>query len=157
MMSWFEQLSPREKVLIGVMSALVGVLLISLLIIRPIMGFSQNARSNFEYEQNTARLVDSAVANAGQQTNNSAVLSAAELRRQISTEARRAGLRQGGISNNDDDTVTVSFAGVPSGALLAWLGEMEQAKGIAVQEARISKSRTGELVDARLTFRQAKG
>lgn len=150
MMDWYLSRSQRERMLLAIMAILLGVLLFSLLIIRPLNSFKANAEQNVTFAETTKGLVDQAVANAGA---NASSETSENIRRVVTLSAQGYGLRWINIRAGDaDDVLTISFANVPAEQVFAWLSDLEEKQFVVATEARITKSRNAGGVDATFTF-----
>ena len=153
MSNWWKELSRRERLLICLMFVVASVLFFSLAVVRPLVTYRDSANTNLQTALNTSVWVDRAVVAAA--TSDNTVQSTDNLRGVITSSAQQAGLRWINIrTSQDDTTLTISFAGVSTGALLGWLVDLQEKRNIFVREARIGDSRTGDGLEATITFSQ---
>ncbi|MCI5043567.1 MAG: type II secretion system protein M [Aquisalinus sp.] len=154
MMSWWSGLSKREKLLLSIMGGLIAVLAVSLLIIRPVTDYNQQAGQNLTAAQNLSRMVDQAAIAASMQER--ASVTPESLRGVITRSAQQAGLRWINIrTNQEEQSLTISFSVAPAGDFFVWLQELQVQHGIIVREARLSDTRNNDgTIDASVTFAQ---
>lgn len=155
MTGWWQNLSRRERGLVGLMLALVILVGFFLGIFRPLMAWKESGRIDLESAQTTAMLVDRAVANAGE-ASPTGTATGGELRAIVTAYAgdydvpvSAFQLTQSGAS------VIISIEDVSSSRLFAWLGRLEEERDVRVTEARVTPARSGDgSVQARLTLTQ---
>lgn len=146
MRDYWEQLAPREKLLIGIAGLLIAVLLFTLLVMRPVLGFNERAKSRYENATETYTLVTRAASRpAGQE--------ALEMTAVRSILTRSAG--QNGIVINrinvQDANIDLSIANTRAARLYEWLARLENEHQIFVEDAQIRPANDGVTVTARLT------
>ncbi len=153
MIAWWNDLSQREKLLIFIMSGLIAMLAVSLLIVRPVIGFRESANQNLLAAQNTAALVNQAVQAA--QLKSTSIQSTDNLRGVITSSAQQSGLRWINIRQSQDNLmITISFSNVQTDKLYSWLIDLQEKRNIVVRDARISDTRSGGGIEATLTLVQ---
>ena len=154
MSEWWTDLSQRERLLISIMGGLIAFLFLIFGIIQPVTSYRTAAGQNLSAARTTATIVDQAVASGDASGPGvAAVRSGGELRSAIAGMAAQSGVR---LSNSrlgeDDQTVTVSVANLSTDALYKWLIDLQERETITVRDARISRSRSGQGIQAQITF-----
>ncbi len=154
-MTWWKGLSERERLLISVMLVLLAVFAFTMLIVRPLMNYNTTASRNLTAAQNLSQMVDRAASASAMQATTE--LSADNLRSIITRTAQQSGLRWINIrTNQEDQTLTISFAAAPAGDFFVWLEELQAQHRIVVQNARLNDTRSNDgTIDASITFVQS--
>lgn len=156
MNAWLQNLSRRERLLVGVMVVLVAVTLVSLVVIRPLMKYRADGQVALQSAQTTSLLVSQAVAGAGGENAQTPVTGAA-LRGIVTSYAGQYNIPVTAFQlDQSGASVIISIENIAGNRLFSWLGRLEEERNIRVTEARISPARSGETnVQARLTLTQA--
>ena len=136
--------SPRERALIGVAGALLSLLLLSVLVLRPLANASAGGRAAFEEAARTRAVVARAVASGGGQG-----APAGDLRALAQDTADAFGIV---VDRYDfqDGSVDLTVSDVDAPTLYAWLATLSE-RGVTVAEAQLRAGDDG-LVTARLTL-----
>ncbi len=143
-------LSPRERLLVAVMCALLAVVLLFVLIIQPAQNYRRSAENGYQQAQITAQFVRQAVANQSEQS--APTGSASELRRLLTQSAAEANLSWTNLSANQADSLlTITYSNVASDTLFQWLVGLQRAENVVVVTARMTKNRQGG-IDASISF-----
>lgn len=144
---YWEQLSQRERALIGIAAAALVLLLLMVAVIRPALGYRADAKDAYARAVETYTLVHRAAAvPAGTTT-----LSTGELRLRLDESARELGIVISRI-NLGEDVVDLSTGVVSPDKLFGWLALLEQSHGVVVAEAAVRPAPNGAGVTARLTM-----
>jgi len=163
MLDWFEQLAPRERLLVTVAGALTIGALIVTLAIRPL--FSQAALAEQRVNDKQALLLDlervasrlgtqrgaGAAAVAGPDNRSLVVL--------IDQTTRAAGLA-GFIKRNQpdgNDSIRLRFENAPFDSLLSWLTDISARHGLSADNANIDSAQESGRVNCNLVLTRAGG
>ena len=152
MSEWFNQLAPRERVILS-----VGVVL-AVLIVGWRFGWSQlddrTTELGIEVAERSREVIDlkraAELRASGSQP--AANIDAPSLTVLIDETGRSSGLASSVTRSSQDgaDVINVSFRNARFDRLLAWLIELEQRYGLAVTSASISRASGSGLVDAQV-------
>jgi general secretion pathway protein M len=158
MRDWFDQLEPRERLLVMIAGALVVVALVVVLGVRPIM--TQSKRSQEIVTDKRALLAElrevatrlgpqrGAAAQAGN------VDSTQSLVLVIDQTTRNSGLAQHLKRNQPDGTnsIRLRFENAPFDAMVTWLNGLQTQHGMAVTAANIDGAPEAGRVNCNLTL-----
>jgi general secretion pathway protein M len=144
----FEQLAPRERIIVGAGAAVLGMALFFVVVLQPLAARTAQARARLAYDQETLALVERAAERARVQhaqgaragrlpagTSPLALISSTAASHGIGTAIRR-------IAPGEAGTVQLSFEQVAFDQLVAWLLALGEQYGIEV--ARISIDALGK-------------
>lgn len=157
MREWFEQLAPRERLLVMVAGALVVVALIVSLGIRPIMNQSKRGYELVEDKRELLAELRDVAARLGPQRggvptpaatgNQSMVLV-------IDQTTRNSGLAAHLKRNQPDGTTSIRlrFENAPFDALIGWLSGLQTQHGMSVTSANIDTAAQPGRVNCNLTL-----
>ena len=139
---WWEGRSPRERVLLGVLGALVVALLFWLTIIRPIDAARIAADARLDVAaQDRGRIAAVAAALQASRRTAPPALSAA-LPATVGKAAEAAGFTLSRLDPQGSERVTIAIASARSPALFAWLGVLER-QGILVDRLTLRPGSDG--------------
>jgi len=144
----WKQFSPRERLLIIVACALFVILLLSLVVIRPVIGMRNDARAAFDDAIETNILVSRAAA----APNRDAVPELSSVRTIKTNSAAQTGIVVERIST-DQNEISVTLNDVEPARLYGWLARLESNNGIVVSDASIRPTANGEKVTATVGMR----
>lgn len=149
-LSLFENLSPRERLLVSVAAIMLLGLLLALAVVQPALSYRAQQQVAFEEALETASLVRRAAAAATVAPTGDE----ASLRSIVTGSADRNGIVINRI-NSEGNVVDISVANTTAGRLYGWLDRLEREAKVYVQEASLQPTRDGRALTARLTL--AKG
>lgn len=159
--NWFEQLSPRERVLVSIAGTLTLFAIVYLLGFRPLLiNAARNAEVVAEYQALLDELSQLAArrgpqrgtAGAGAGGDQSLVLV-------VDRTTRNQGLAEYLKRNQPDgaDAIRLRFEDAPFDNLIAWLVEMQSTFGVGAVSANIDSSRSPGRVNCNLVLSRASG
>ncbi len=150
MTAWWNDLSPRERLLLGFAGVLAAALLASLIIIRPLIGWNAQAEREAARARDAYDLTVAAAALAG--TSSSAPEEATPLRQAVISTAGAAGVELVRIASNDPTRVEIQAAPADAEALFAWLGDLQTRYGAYVTFADVTRGDEGVATGQVLVF-----
>lgn len=149
MSAWWNDLSRREQLLIGVAGGLLTVFLFTLLVVRPILQWRADAVLQAEQARDGYEMVATAAALGGEGAAVTAPRAATPLRQAITTSAVAAQIELVRIGAETDGQIEVQPAPVDGDRLFQWLADLE--KTYAVKAAFADMTRVeGGLVNAQI-------
>jgi len=152
--SWWQSRAPRERILLGIMFALVAIVILWLGIYRPVEGALRKAALDnlaaVERHADVLRKVDliKAAGSAGK------AASSVPVEQIVGQGAGEAGFTLERVQAQGNDRVDLAIASARSTALLGWIAALE-AQGVTVDRATISPSGATGTVTAQITFKRA--
>lgn len=153
--SWWSLRAPRERVLLGIMLALSGVVILWLGIYRPVENALRNAAlANFEAAERhaaVARKIELLKAGGAGPAATSSSLPVDQI---VGQSAGEAGFTLERVQARGADRVDIAIASARSTALLGWIAALE-GQGVAVERATISPSGATGTVSAQISFKRA--
>lgn len=160
MKEWFEQLAPRERVLVAVAAGLTVVALILTLAIRPIV--NRVDRGYELVEEKTALLSElgQVAARLGPQGISSSGVAVSDTRSLVvlvDQTTRARGLATYLKRNQPDGpaSIRVRFENVPFDTLMAWLSQLQGQFGLSTSTANIDLAAAPGRVNCNLTLNRA--
>lgn len=144
-MSYWTNMSPRERMLIIVAGFLTCILLVSLLIVRPVIAMQAEARAAYEDAAETYVLVQ----RAAQQPRENQNTNPSALRTVITDTASGRGIIVNRINSNGA-VLDISLADTEVAVLYGWIAELERNHNVIVRDATIRPAGNGRVVSARL-------
>ena len=150
MLSWWQDLSARERVLLIAGGGVLGVFFIYWGVFSPLMGWASRADARAQSAEAGYELVikAAAIGQSAQQSKQKMPLYSAINR--TAAQAQIEILRIGDVVNGE---IEVSVGQVSAGQLYAWFGQLQRQFGITLIYADISRT-TDETVSAQiLTFK----
>lgn len=157
---WFEQLQPRERLLVLGASAVLSLLLVYLLLWEPVARQVNDLRQAVKAQRGQLQWMREASSEAralqAQPHVNLPGGAGGSLIGSVESTLSRAGLRGNvrHIEPSGNDKISLDLRGVPFNALIGWLNEIQMASGAAVEDFTASRSDAEGLVDARLSLKR---
>lgn len=142
MMKWWNDLSERERLLIGAAGALAAILVVSLLVIRPLAEWRSDAASRAARAQDGYELVSAAAATAGTRTE-LAANSATPLRQAVTGSAASSNIDLVRIGAEVNGQIEVQPEPMDGDKLFQWLGLLEREYGVSIAFADIARADEG--------------
>lgn len=142
MMKWWNDLSERERLLIGAAGALAAILVVSLLVIRPLAEWRSDAASRAARAQDSFELVAAAAATAGTRTEQAANAQT-PLRQAVTGSAAASDIELVRIGAEVNGQIEVQPALMDGDRLFQWLGVLERDYGVSVTFADIARAEQG--------------
>ena len=139
---WWTGMSQREQLLIAIAGALAGVLILSMLVIRPLGQWRADAERDAERARNGYELVASAAALAGHSTAPSPQ-SDVPLRQAITLSAAAVGIELMRIGSEADGQIETQPETASGDQLFEWLAVLEAQYGVNVAFADIQSISEG--------------
>ena len=159
MREYWQSLTDREQLLLGVGAGVLALTLVYFLIARPLMSYRDDserayiaARGVFEtVQQRAAQLAaveDRSISanTAGQDVS---------LRVAASTAARQAGVTISRLQPSEDGTLTIWAEGVQSAQFYRWLQILADERGIGPSNVLLQKASNGETLRVQVRFLEA--
>ncbi|WOI54376.1 type II secretion system protein GspM [Parvularcula sp. LCG005] len=151
MLVYFERLSVREKILILVMIGLIGVLVLTTLIVRPVLGYRANARDSFK----DAAEIHALTARAAAAPSTTFDDNGSSLRAALTNTAAESGIVINRL-NSQGAEIDVSIGNTTTVRLYAWLARLANEHQVFVQDGAIQPSADGTTITARLTVKRGR-
>ncbi len=153
--AWLDNLAPRERNLVYLAAALVGIAALYFAVVMPLAGM--NARGTARVEKKAADLawmqqvapqVMAARASGGAASSNESLVVL------VDRTGRDAGLGNSVRDQSPDGErgLRLRLEGAPFDVLVAWLASLQQQYGVSVQAATIDAGSAPGLVNASLTL-----
>ena len=157
MREWFEQLAPRERMLVMIAGALLVVTLIVSLAIRPIINQSKRGHDLVEDKRELLAELREVAARLGPQSGSAqsnAPSSTQSLVLVIDQTTRSSGLAQYLKRNQPDgaSSIRLRFENVPFDTLITWLNDLQRQQGMSVTSANIDVASEPGRVNCNLTL-----
>ncbi|TDJ46318.1 MAG: type II secretion system protein M [Gammaproteobacteria bacterium] len=160
MKEWFEQLAPRERLLVSIAGGLLIFALIVMLGVRPIM--SRGERSHQLVVDKRALLTElqQVAARLGPQSGDAQPApggASQSLVLVVDRTTRSSGLAQYLKRNQPDGNtrIRLRFENAPFDTLITWLGDLQSQHGMSVSTANIDVSQQAGRVNCNLTLTRA--
>ncbi len=141
-MSWWHDLSARERILILVAGGLAGVLFLSLAIVRPLADLRADAARKASAARDGYELTAAAAAVSGG-ADPSSLQGNAPLRQAILETARNAGVELVRIGSENNGQIEIQAAPVSGDVFFQWLALMQNRYGARVATADIARGDDG--------------
>lgn len=151
MSAWWQDLSPRERIMLYVAAALAGVLVLSLGVIRPLADWRENAKSSVSSARDAYELTAAAAAVSGGQAPAQQSVQT-PLRQIFVSTAAAAGIELVRIGSEDNNQLEIQIAPVDGDVLFAWLSDLEARYGVTVAFADIARDDAGQVNAQVLVF-----
>jgi general secretion pathway protein M len=153
---WFEQLAPRERVLVLIASGIIVLALIVVLGIRPIISQSKRGHELVEDKRELLTELREVAARLGPQSGAASPVggnSTQSLVLVIDQTTRSSGLAQHLKRNQPDgaDSIRLRFENAPFDTLITWLNTLQNQHGISVTSANIDSAPQAGRVNCNLT------
>ena len=152
MTAFWEGLSDRERVFVGVGSVILALLILTQVIMAPLSNWRDARTSRLAAAESDYKLVVQASAYSG-----AAATAAADMetpaRNAVTTAAQRRSIILDFVNARPDGSVEANVGAAPSAALFAWIADLERGYGIRLSTADIARdTEDGTLSQARLVF-----
>jgi general secretion pathway protein M len=153
LLAWHDQLSPRDRLALRVLSWFAAALLLYAMLLQPVFEFGDRAQSRLQQERALVAWLEANRAVAGQTAKTATVVREQPVAVLVNASAVQSKLAIESIKPAGDDGIRVELKGVAFNAIVKWLHLME-AEGIHAEAFNIGH-RPGEagMVDATLTLR----
>ena len=142
MITWWADLSSRERLLLGVLGGLAILLLVSMAVIRPLGAWQRDAARGAEQARDNYLLVASAAA-VGAQPVQGAPQGQTPLRQAITTSALSSQIELVRIGAEQNGQIEVQPAPVSGDLLFAWLSDLQLRYGVTVAFADMARAEEG--------------
>lgn len=157
MREWFEQLAPRERMLVMIAGGLLVVTLIVLLAIRPVLTQSKRGHELVEDKRELLAELREVAARLGPQsgtTQSSASGNTQSLVLVVDQSTRSTGLAQYLKRNQPDgaSSIRLRFENVPFDTLITWLNDLQRQQAMSVTAANIDVASEPGRVNCNLTL-----
>jgi len=150
MHQWFNQLRHREQIIIGLGAVSLAIYLLYILLWQPLHDNALELERQNENLMSSLDRVDAmaleieGLRHSGRQT----TVKKGSLQQILNSAAKRHGLTASRIQPNAKGEIQMRFEGIPAQALIAWLHELEQQRGILIQDASINTTATANRLNA---------
>lgn len=151
MKAFWERLSDREKLFVGIGGAIIAVLALMQLIITPAIGWRSGMSEKRERAEELYGLVAKASASAGVTAAAAGVDLDTPILNVITQSTAQHGIQVNYRNARDDGGVEANVAAEPS-KLFDWLRALESQHGVSVAAADIARAAAGGTVQAQLTL-----
>ncbi len=151
MTAWWNDLSQRERTLILVAGGLAGLLFLSLMVVRPMMGWREDASRRAEQARDGYEMVAAAAA-VGAKAADPAPQASTPLRQAITASAVASGIELARIGAEANGQIEVQPEPVSGDVLFAWLRQLEMRFGVSVVFADMAGADDGAINAQVLVF-----
>ena len=150
--------SAREQALLGVAGGLVVVLLLSLLVVQPLIGFNDRARDDYAAAMRLYRSIqaDAAAYRRLASEARSETDTGGSLRSVAGATALRHDIALARMVPSEDGSLTVNIDRADSRAVMGWLVELENRFGIRVVSGTMDRAGEG-VIEASFVLRRQGG
>ncbi|MGI9342928.1 MAG: type II secretion system protein GspM [Gammaproteobacteria bacterium] len=154
--AWFEQLAPRERLLVAAAAGVIVLAVIIMAGVRPVMSQSKRGHELVEDKRELLAELREVAARLGPQRGAGAAAargSTQSLVLVIDQTTRSSGLAQHLKRNQPDgaDSIRLRFENAPFDNLVTWLNTLQNQHGISVTSANIDASQQPGRVNCNLT------
>ncbi len=149
----YEAASPREQMAMLVGGAALVLLLIWLLIVAPLHGWSRDARADYEAQRDTLAWMEANRHRVGNTRGGSERVPGEGLLTLANRTAAQYGVSFRRFDPVGSNGLSVTLEGAPFNALVQWLGELERS-GVATRELSVRRRDEPGLVDARIVIEE---
>ena len=146
MLQALRKLSDRERLLVGVMTALVLVVVINLAVIAPIFSLQSRAQADFARAARVAELTEVLEVPGAESADDR------QLRSVVSELAARNSVVFDRIQTDPDGGLQMDLSNVPYSAFYTWLQMLEGEEGVVVTEAYITAGDEPSSLEARVSL-----
>ncbi len=150
---WWRERSERERMLLGVLGALLGATLLWLAVWRPLAGGQDNGWARLGEAVDRAAAIDTRLAQLRTAPRARGEGAGAPLAQRLTQGAAEAGLTLDRATAQGADGMAVTIASARSGALLGWLGRLE-AGGVMVETISIAPAPTAGALSVQAVLRE---
>jgi type II secretory pathway component PulM len=155
MMQFWNRLSSREKLFVGVGGAIVAVIIVMQLIVGPAIAWRKDQAEKRERAEDLYRIVSAASTNAGIAAAQAGVDLKTPILNVLTQTTGEFSIAVNYRNARPDGAVEANVA-APAEKLFDWLRALEARYGVTVAAADIARSPSGEEATAQLTLvRQA--
>ncbi len=162
MQAWFQQLAPRERLFVSIAAALVLLLLVVTLGVRPIVSNTIQGQKRVVDRMDLLSEIERVAARIGPQSGSAP--SARGVGNQslvvvIDRTTRETGLAPYLKRNQPDGATSIRlrFENAPFDALVEWLGDVKSQQGLVVTSASIDKTAQTGRINSNLTLSRGGG
>lgn len=150
--------SAREQALLGVAGGLAIVLVLSLLVVQPLIGFNDRARDDYAAAMRLYRSIqaDAAAYRSLASEARSETGNGGSLRSVAGATALRHDIALARMVPSEDGSLTVNIDSADSRAVMGWLVELENGFGIQVVSSTMDRAGEG-VVEASFVLRRQGG
>jgi general secretion pathway protein M len=153
MISWWQGRSAREQILLGAMTALLLIVLIWLLILRPLASAKASATERQEAAVTTLAATQSRIATVKMLASQSPEPLGSPLPDFLRASALQAGFTNAVVDLADNDRARLAIPAAKGAALLAWLDRLN-GRGVFIETANLKPNSDATLAfDATLRAR----
>lgn len=143
--AWWDGLSNREQIMLGLAGSLLLVLVITGLVIQPLLGWHARARHEYASAMQLYRAVEAdaerfRILSAAQPASDAPTQS---LRSVVGALALRHDIALARMVPGEDGRLTVNIDRAETTAVLAWLVDLEQRYGIRPQASTLDREADG--------------
>lgn len=151
MTGWWTDLSARERMLVMIAGGLAAALILSLLVVRPLIGWNASMERKAELARDAYELTAAAAAVSGPSSSGPAGNNA-PLRQAVITTAGNAGIELVRIGSASDSQIEIQAAPADAEVLFNWFGELERRYGVSVTFADMTRGEGGYVNSQVLVF-----
>jgi len=153
LLAWHDQLSPRDRLALRLLSWFAVVLVLYAMILQPVFEYGDRAKAQLQQDRALVAWLQANRAVAGQSAKAASVVREQPVAVLVNASAVQSKLAIESIKPAGDDGIRVELKGVAFNAIVKWLHLME-TEGIHAEAFSIAH-RPGEpgMVDATLTLR----
>ncbi|MCK5748938.1 MAG: type II secretion system protein M [Oricola sp.] len=151
MTGWWQDLSPRERVLVMIAGALACVLLVSLGVVRPLAEWRASTARSAQSARDAYELTLAAAAVAGG-AEDQAPQTQTPARDALIRTTAAAGIQLVRLGTENNNQIEVQIEPVSGDVLFAWLAELENRYGLTIAFADLSRGQAGVVTPQILVF-----
>ncbi len=152
--NWYAGLNQRESLMVNVLAVALGLLLISLLVILPIKDYRASLASDRDGLANQIGTLQKQVATL--QAGGVSTASDQPLNQMVNQTARQFGLKLSNIQERKrNQEIQLRLDDAEFDKLILWVANLEQNKGLIVENFRVSKTDVTGKVDVSLKILRA--
>lgn len=144
MSEWWHDLSARERLLLTVAGALVGVLLLSLGIFQPLVDWRAEAHRDVRSARDAYELTAAAAA-VSSSTSTPSAGTETPLRQAVLESAGAAGVELIRIGTETEGRLEIQVAPADGSEIFGWLGVLNSHYGVTVAFADITRGEAGKI------------
>ena len=153
--AWWEGRTRRERILLGVMAALLAAVIAWYGVIAPIGAWKADAAQRRAEAASDLQSVEADIARLNAAATGAPVGAGEPIEPLLIRTAEAAGLTIDRQQAEADGAQTAWLQAVPAPAVFGWIAQLEQAHGVAVSSLTALKSPTGSGLDVQVSFRSA--
>lgn len=152
---WWEGRTQRERILLGVMAALLAAVIAWYGVIAPIGAWKADAAERRAEAAADLQSVEADLARLNTAASAAPVGTGEPIEPLLIRTAEAAGLTIDRQQAEADGAQTVWLQAVPPQAVFGWIAQLEQAHGVTVSNITALKSPSGSGLDVQVSFRSA--